>query len=168
MTESVLDEVFEKLYWDTRKELEERLTKVEAEPENKGLRLTLEKEARYSDVSRQMENLLGARFGFNPREVETSPISFWGLEKQPFELQLAVVKQRHIRFLRMMVETKAERNDIAYSTDEVWPEDWPHILERFNLGDAPYVSDMFLRYINHLRTYWKYEPSVGKPILARL
>ena len=164
-----VDEVFDKMYWDTRKELEERLAKVEAEPENKGLRLTSEEEAKYIDISRQMDALIGARFGFDPRPVpgETSPISFWDLEKRPQEFQLAVIKERHVKFLRMIVGLKAERNDIAYSTDEVWPEDWPRILERFDLGSASYVSDKFVRYVNFLRTNWKYKPSENKPALVR-
>ena len=43
-----MDAVFEKLYRDIRKELEERLVKVQAEPERKSLRLTPEQEAKYS------------------------------------------------------------------------------------------------------------------------
>lgn len=163
-----LDEIFDKLYRDTRKELEDKLAKVQAEPENKGLRLTTEEEARYSDISRKMESIIGAKYGFNSRAAEGTPISFWGLEKQPYDLQLAVVKERHIRFLRMIVEPKAERNDIAYSTDEVWPEDWPRILDRFNLGKEPYVTEVFKNYVNYLKAYWKYNPGSKKPALASL
>lgn len=162
-----LDTIREKLYWDTRKELEERLAKVRAEPENKNARLTPEEEAKYSQVSRQIENLISTKYGFNLRDVETSPISFWGLEKQPYELQLAVVKERHIRFLRMIVGPRAERSDITYSTDEVWPEDWPRILERFSLGNSFYSTEEFKRYVDILRGHWKYKPSERKPVLAR-
>jgi hypothetical protein len=161
-----LDSVYEKLYWDTRKELEERLAKVEAEPENKGLRLTAQDEAKYANVSKQMERILGARYGFNQRDVETSPISFWGLEKQPVELQLAVVKERHVRFLRMVVSPKAETNDITYSTDEVWPDDWVHILERFGLDPSPYATPAFANYVKFLRLHWKNSPGAMKPVLA--
>lgn len=162
-----LNEVFEKLYWNTRKELEERLAEVEAEPNNKNLRLSQEEEDRYSAVSRQMQNLISAKFGLNLRDLETSPISFWGLEKQAYELQLAVVKERHIRFLRMILGPKAERNDITYSTDEVWPEDWSLILERFNLGSGHYTTGAFEGYVDFLKTHWKYKPSERKPVLAR-
>src|SRR2546427_5400971 len=47
---SALDEIFERLYRDTRKELEERLTKVQEEPENKSLRLTPVEEKRFRQV----------------------------------------------------------------------------------------------------------------------
>jgi hypothetical protein len=114
-----------------------------------------------------MENLIGTKYGFNLRDVETSPISFWGLEKQPYELQLAVVKERHVRFLRMILGPKAERNDITYSTDEVWPEDWPHILERFSLGNSSYMTDGFNGYVDFLKTHWKYKPGERKPVLDR-
>jgi len=164
-----LDEVFEQLYHDTRRELEERLAKVQAEPGNKNLRLTSEEEARYAEISRQMDGLIGARFGFDPRPVPgvTSPISFWDLEKRPEEFQLAVVKERHIRFLRLLVGSKAEQSDVVYSSDEVWPEDWPRILKRFDLGYGPYVSGAFESYINRLKASWEYKPSDKKPLLAR-
>jgi hypothetical protein len=158
-----LDEVFEKLYRDTRKELEDRLTKVQAEPENKGLRLTPDEEMRYSEISRQMENLVGTKYGFSPR-AEGSPLSFWGLEKQPFELQLAVVKTLHISFLRMLVSPRAERNDIIYSGTEVWPDDWERILVRFKLSDKPVLDGSFKK---HLESHWKYHPGDRKPVLAQ-
>src|SRR2546426_3709460 len=47
---SALDEIFARLYRDTRKELEERLAKVEQEPENKSLRLTPEERQRYITI----------------------------------------------------------------------------------------------------------------------
>ena len=162
-----LDAVFEKLYWNARKELEEKLAKVQGEPGDKNLRTTTDEEARYADTSRQMESLIGTRYGFNQRDVENSPVSFWGLEKQPYELQLAVVKVRHIRFLRLIAGPKAEQSDIVYSTDEVWPSDWPRILERFNLGNAPYVSQEFNAYMDHLRPNWENRPGTRKPVLAR-
>jgi hypothetical protein len=162
-----LDELFDKLYWKAREELEGRLAKVEGEPENKSLRLSQEEEKRFAEISLQMESILGARYGFNHRDVEASPISFWGLEKQPLELQLAVVKERHIRFLRMIVEPKAETNDITYSTDEVWPDDWARILERFGLEQGPYTTPAFVNYVNYLRSHWKIAPGVRKPVLAR-
>ena len=162
-----LDAVFEKLYWDARKELEEKLVKVQIEPRNKNFRITMEEESRYADTSRQMESLIGTRYGSNQRDFENSPVSFWGLEKRPYELQLAVVKVRHIRFLRLIAGPKAEQSDIVYSTDEVWPEDWPRILERFNLGNAPYVTQEFNAYLDYLKPHWENKPGMRKPVLAR-
>ncbi|MDG6991415.1 MAG: hypothetical protein JRM99_08385 [Nitrososphaerota archaeon] len=162
-----MDAVFEKLYRNIRKELEERLVKVQAEPERKSLRLTPEQEAKYSQVSRQMESLIKSRHGFNAPNVENSPISFWGLEKQPYELQLAVVKERHVRFLRMIVGPKAETNDITYSTDEVWPDDWPRILERFSLDGNQYTTQSFINFVNYLRKHWTISPGEKKPVLAQ-
>lgn len=164
---TALDELFDKLYWNARKELEGRLARVQGEPENKSLRLSQEEEARFAEVSRQMENVICARYGFNQLDAENTPISFWGLEKQPEELQLAVVKIRHIRFLRLIVGPKAEQSDVVYSTDEVWPQDWPRILERFNLGNDPYIAEAFNSYVGFLKTHWEYKPGVKKPALAR-
>ena len=164
---SNLDELFEKLYWNTRRELEGMLSKVEAEPENKGLRLTPEEEASYSQISRQMESLIRSRYGFNSLDVENNPISFWGLEKRPYELQLAVVKERHIRFLRMIIGPKAETNDITYSTDEVWPEDWLRILERFDLDGSQYATQGYAGYVSYLKKHWTINPTEKRPALAR-
>jgi hypothetical protein len=158
-----VDTVFENLYRDTRKELEERLTRVQAEPENKSLRLTPEEETKYSQVSRQMENLISAKYGFAVRGEE-SPISFWGLEKQSYEVQLAVVKTLHISFLRMIVDATAERNDIVYSGTEVWPDDWDRILVRFKLSEEPVLTDKYRKY---LEANWKHRPGDKKPVLAR-
>jgi len=158
-----VDVVFEMLYRETRKELEERLMRVQAEPENKSLRLTPEEESKYSQVSRQMENLLGSKYGFAIRGEE-DPISFWGLEKQPYEVQLAVVKTLHISFLRMIVDPTAERNDIVYSGSEVWPDDWERILVHFKLLDGPILPDKYRRY---LEAHWKHRPGDKKPVLAR-
>ena len=164
---TALDELFDKLYWNARKELEWRLAKVQGEPENKSLRLSQEEDARFAGVSRQMENVIGTRYGFNQLDAENTPISFWRLEEQPEKLQLAVVKIRHIRFLRLIVGPKAEQSDIVYSTDEVWPQDWSRILERFGLGNDLYVTEAFNGYIDFLKTRWEYKPGVKKPALAR-
>ena len=161
-----LDEVFERLYKDSRKELEERLAIVQEQPENKSLRLTQAEEDKYIQASKQMEGILATEFGFDAR-AEDTPLSFWGLEKQPYQLQLGVIKTRHIRFLRMMVDPTAEKSDVVYSSDEVWPEDWSSILERFNLGSGPYTTSMFDSYVNYLKSHWKYQPGQRKPVVAR-
>ena len=160
-----LDEVFERLYKGSRKELEERLALVQEQPENKGLRLTQAEEEKYTQASKQMEGILAAKFEFDAR-AEDTPMSFWGLEKQPYQLQLGVIKTRHVRFLRLMVDPTAEKSDVVYSSDEVWPEDWPQILERFNLGSGPYTTKMFDSYVNYLKSHWKYRPGQRKPVLA--
>lgn len=158
-----MDEVFERLYRDARRELEDRLAKVQSEPKNRDLRLTPDEEKRYSEISRHMENLVGTKYGFSPR-AEDSPLSLWGLEKQPLELQLAVVKTLHISFLRMIVSPRAERNDIIYSGTEVWPDDWERILARFGLSDKPLLDGGFKKY---LESHWKYHPGERKPVLAQ-
>ena len=158
-----LDEIFEKLYRNARKELEEKLAKVESEPRNKSLRLTPEEEAKYSQISRQLENLLGNKYGFNPR-AENSPMSFWGLERQPHGLQVDVIKTLHISFLRVIVSPRAEMSDIAYSATEVWPEDWERILVKFKLSDGPFLTEEFKRY---LASHWTSHSGERKPVLAR-
>lgn len=157
-----LDEVFERLYHDTRKELEERLAKVQANPEDKSRRLTEEEEMRYSKVSREMEKILGVRFGFNPQE-EGNPISFWGLEKQPYELQVKVVMTQHILLLRILASPRVEASDVAFSGMEVWPEDWERILAKFSLSEGPFLSDEFKKY---LESHWTIRPGKRKPVLA--
>ena len=157
-----LDEDFERLYHDTRKELEERLAKVQANPEDKSRRLTPEEEMRYSKVSREMEKIIGVRFGLNPQE-EGNPISFWGLEKQPYDLQVKVVETLHILLLRILTSPRAEASDVAFSGAEVWPEDWERILVKFNLSEGPFLSDEFKK---HLESHWTIRPGKRKPVLA--
>ena len=133
-SKTAFDEMFEKMYTETRKELERRLTKVQANPEDKALRLNPEEQMQYSMTWNQMVSMLGSKYGFNPR-ADDSPLSFWGLENQPYELQLDVVKTLHILFLWGLVGPKAETEDIGYSSYEVWPDDWERILVRFRLAD---------------------------------
>lgn len=161
-----LDEVFEKLYRDTRKELEEKLAKIQAEPENMNLRLTAEEEVKYSQASRQLENLLGSKYSFNSRS-EDSPMSFWGLDKQPYNLQLDVVKALHVSFLRTITSPRAEKSDVVYSGTEVWPEDWSRILNHFGLDGGLYNSEDFAKFIQYLKANWKYTPGDRRPLLAR-
>ena len=158
-------EVFEKLYVEARRELEQRLAKVEEEPENKSLRLAPQEMKRYIDIRNRMTDLLGARTGLDVRG-DDSPVTFWGLEKQPFELQLDVIKIEHVHFLLYLVSQKAETEDIGYSSQQVWPEDWARILERFNLGNGPYVTEEFNRYIGYLKSHWKHQPGSRRPVLS--
>ena len=159
---NALDEVFERLYRDTRKELEEKLARIQENPLNLSLRLTPDEESRYGKVSVQMKNLAGSKHGFDPR-ADDNPISFWGLEKQPYELQLDVVKIRHIGFLRDITSPRAEIADAGLSSSEVWPENWEHILTRFNLSSGPILTCKFRSY---LESKWKNKPGARKPTLA--
>jgi hypothetical protein len=159
------DEVFERLYEDARKELEERLGKVEDQPENKDLRLTPEERQKYITIRNQMTNLIGAKLGANPDEGEPL-LTFWGLENRPREFQVGVVKTMHVDFLLGIVSPKAETEDVGYQARQVWPEDWPRILERFNLGNELYLSEKFNKYVNYLKTHWEYHPASRRPVLV--
>ena len=160
-----VDEVFERLYRDARQELEERLSRVEREPENRSLRLSPEERQKYIAMRNQMTYLAGVRHGVDP-EGDKPLLTFWGLEKQPFQLQLDVVKILHIDFLLGLVSPKAETEDIGYSTYQVWPQDWPRILERFNLGNGPYTTELFTNYVGYLKSHWKRYPSDRRPLLV--
>ena len=160
----VLNEVFERLYRDTRKELEERLAKVQEEPENKSLRLTPHEEEKCNQVYRQMRSIVGSKYGFDPDEPNYS-LGFFGLEKEPYDRQLDTVKTLHVWFLSEIVGPKAETADITYSAFEVWPEDWERIIIRFKLADRPFLAAKFKSY---LRSKWTHHEGNGKPALARL
>lgn len=160
---TTLDEVFERLYKDARKELEERLARVQHDPENKSLRLTPDEEERYASVSTQMEGIAGAKYEFNPRE-DAGPLSFWGLEKQPYDFQLDAIKIRHIEFLREIVGPRAETADIGYVGENVWPEDYERILVRFKLVDGPFLTEKFKSY---LKSKWTKSAGNRKPALAQ-
>jgi hypothetical protein len=160
-----LDEVFENLYRDTRNELEVRLARVEAEPENKGLRLTTEERQKYIAIRNQMTNLAGAIYGVNP-DGDEPLLTFWGLENRPRDLQIAVVKITHVDFLLGVVSPRAETEDVGYNAFQVWPQDWPRILKRFNLGDGPYTTEGFNSYIGYLKSHWTYSPAAKRPVLT--
>ncbi len=160
---AAIDEVFEKLYRDARKDLEERLARVQEEPENTSLRLNVEEEAKYAEVSRQMVNIVGAKHGFDPL-ADDNPVSLWGLENQPHKVQLDVVKIYYVKFLRRIIGPRAETADVIISTEEVWPEDWERLLIKFKLSDRSFLTDKFKRY---LESRWKYRPGANKPVLAR-
>ena len=160
-----LDVVFEGLYRETRKELEEKLSKVEEQPEDKSLRLTPEERQKYIAVRNQMTNLIGTKFGVNP-DGEEPLLTLWGLENRPHEFQVGIVKAMHIDFLLGIVGPKAETEDVGYQARQVWPGDWPRILERFNLGNELYTSERFGRYVNYLKVHWEYQPGSKRPALV--
>lgn len=160
-----LDEVFEKLYWSTRTELEERLAKVEAEPNNKKLRLTPEERQRCIAQRNQMIQLAAAELGVEP-ESDQFLLTFRGLDKQTRQWQSLVVKILHIQFLLGLVSLNAESADIAYETWQAWPEDWSIILERFGLDNSQYRTELFASYVGYLRPYWNHFPKGPKPVLV--
>lgn len=161
---TALNEVFESMYRETRKELEERLAKIQEEPENKNLRLTQGEQEKYHQVWVQMTNILGIKYGFDPWADDSRPIMFTGLEKEPYQVQLDFIKTMHIDFLREIVGPKAETADIGYTVEDVWPEDWERILVRFKLADGPFLSEKFK---NYLRLKWTHPRGQRTPILAR-
>ena len=163
-SQAKLDEVFERLYRETRKELEERLIPVEDQPESKTLRLTPEERQKYIAIRNQMMSLITSEYGIDP-ETE-SLFSFWGLENRPYELQTGVVKILHIDFLLGIVSPKAETEDVGYQAIQVWPQDWPGILGRFDLGNELYVSPKFGHYVDYLKSHWEYSPSSRRPVLV--
>ncbi len=159
---AALDDIFERLYKETSSELEERLAKVQEEPENLSLRLNDVEEKKYGPVFGQMVDIIGYKHGIDPLDFD-SPVSMWGLEKQPYELQLEVIEAFYISFLHELVGRKAETADIGYTATGVWPEDWERILIRFKLKDGPFLTEKFK---NYLRSKWKKPESSKKPVLA--
>src|SRR3989441_12343246 len=160
---SALDEIFERLYRDTRKELEERLTKVQEEPENKSLRLTPVEEKRFRQVWKQMRRIEGATYEFCPTAPGNS-LRFLDLEKEPYGRQLDTIKTLHIAFLHDLVSPRAEIADIGCTTEDIWPEDWERILIRFKLTGGPFLRAKFKDY---LKSKWTHQRGQKMPILAQ-
>ena len=146
----LLTDVFEKLYWGTRRELEERLAEVSEEPENMSLRLTEEEEERYNQIRRQMRLMVGVKFGFDT-DAPGNSLGFFGLEKEPYERQFDTIKVMHLKFLQYLASPRAEITDISYSIENVWPDDWERVLVRFKLADGPFLSE---KYMGYLKTKW--------------
>ncbi len=161
---TALDEVFERIYESARNTLEERLEKIQVEPENKNLRLTSDEQKKYHQVWVQMRNIVGAKYGFDPSAEDSRPIMFTGLEKEPYEMQLDFIKTMHIDFLREIVGPKAETADIGYTVEDVWLEDWERVLVRFKLADGSFLTEKFKSY---LRSKWTHPRGQRTPILAR-
>ncbi len=160
---TALDEVFEKLYWGTRKELEERLARVQEEPANKSLRLTPHEEQRYGRIRKQMTDIVGAKYGFDHRAPGNS-LSFFGLEKESYERQLDTIKTLHTEFLQYLVSPRAEIADIGYTTEDVWPDDWERVLVRFKLANGQFLKEKFKSY---LKSKWTHPRGNRTPVLAR-
>ena len=163
-----LDEALERLYRDTRKELEERLDRIDNEPENMSLRLTEEEFQRFARTRNQMYDIIAAKYHFDPYAPGNS-IGFVGLDNQPREKQLDELKSLHVNFLLYLSARRAESNDVAYETADVWPEEWDIILPRFGLSDSgPLPTERWKNYLAYLRPKWtRYQKGNKTPTLAR-
>ena len=163
-----LDDVLQRLYLDARKELEERLDTIDKEPEDMSLRLTEEEFQTFVKVRNQMYDIIGAKHHFDPYAPGNS-IGFVGLDGQPHEKQVDELKSLHINFLLYLATKKAESNDVAYETADVWPEEWNIILPRFGLlGAAPLPTERWKNYLAYLRPKWThYQKGNKTPALAR-
>ena len=171
VTSGGLDEVFEKLYRESRKELEERLDRINKEPENKNLRLSEDEFQRYVGLRTQMWNLMGAKYHFDLADPSRSDSHLWltGLENEPQERQLDTVKSLHINFLIYLAREKAELNDGTYEGDDVWPEEWDVLLRRFGLSDGSLLpTERWQNHLTYLRPKWtRYRKGSKTPVLAR-
>lgn len=159
---TALDEVFERLYRETRKELEERLAKVMEEPENMSLRLTPDEEERLDPVFGQMMRIIRAKHSID-EDDPSYPLATWSLHEQPFETQLEVVKAWHIAYLTEFVGPRAETADIGYTSTGIWPQDMEHILIHYKLTEGPFLTAGFK---NHLKSKWKRPENKRKPVIA--
>ena len=163
-----LDQVLERLYLDARKELEERLDRINKEPENTGIRLTDEEFQKFVKVRNQMYDIIGVKHHFDPYAPGNS-IGFVGLDGQPHEKQVDELKSLHINFLLYLATKKAESNDVAYETADVWPEEWDIILPRFGLSGVSLLpTERWKNYLAYLRPKWIHFQKGNKtPALAR-
>ena len=163
-----LDDALQRLYLDARKELEERLDRINKEPEDMSLRLTEEEFQTFVKVRNQMYDIIGAKHHFDPYAPGNS-IGFVGLDGQPHEKQMDELKSLHINFLLYLATKKAESNDVAYETADVWPEEWDIILPRFGLsGAASLPTERWKSYLAYLRPKWThYQKGNKTPALAR-
>ncbi|MDG6920938.1 MAG: hypothetical protein JRN59_05355 [Nitrososphaerota archaeon] len=163
-----LDDALQRLYLDARKELEERLDRINKEPENTGLRLTDEEFQKLVKIRDQMYDVIGAKHHFDPYSPGNS-IGFVGLDNQPSERQLDELKSLYVNFLLYLADKKAESNDVLYKTADVWPEEWDVILPRFGLSAAaPLPTDRWKDYLAYLRPKWtRFQKGNKTPAFAR-
>jgi hypothetical protein len=163
-----LDQAFEKLYRDAWKDLEERLDRINKEPEDRSLRLSRVECERYIQIRGQMRQIMNAKYKLNPNKPSDTPM-FLGLERKPQDRQLDTIKILHIDFLRFLAEERAELNDVAYKTEDVWPEEWDIALTRFALSqETPPPTERWKNYLAYLRPKWtRYVKGNKTPVLAR-
>ena len=163
-----LDEVLERLYLDARKELEERLDRINKEPENMSLRLTELEFQRFVNVRNQMWDIIAAKYHID-LSAPGGYIGFVGLDTEPHAKQLDELRSLYVNFLIYLATQKAETNDVLYSTADVWPEEWDVILPRFGLSDGGLLpSERWKEYLAYLRPRWsRYQKGNKTPALAR-
>lgn len=159
---TALDEVFDKIYRQARKELEENLSKVMEEPENKSLRLSSDDEERYAQVFGQMMNMIRAKHSINGDDFN-DPLTTWRLHEQPYEVQLEAIKAYHIMFLHEIAGLRAETADIGYTDTGIWPDDMERILVHFKLIEGPFLN---VQYKDYLKSKWKRPENKRKPVIA--
>jgi len=162
-TAAELDKVFKRLYVETRRELEEKLAKVQEAPENMSLRLTADETKKYYGIWEQMTNLVGSKYGFDPWVPENT-LGFLGLENEPYERQVDTIKTLHVFYLIDLAGPKAETADVRYAIDDVWPEDMERVLIRFGLADQPFLTGKFKSY---LKSKWTRQKGNKTPPLVR-
>lgn len=163
-----LDTVLQRLFLDARKELEERLDRINKEPENMSLRLTEEEFQRFANFRNQMWDIIGAKYHFDPYSPGSS-IGFFGLEDKPHDRQVDAIKSLYINFLLYLATEKAETNDVIYETADVWPEEWDVILRRFGVeGEGLLPTERWKVYLTYLRPKWtRYHKGNKTPAFAR-
>ena len=163
-----LDDILERLYRDARKELEERLDRINKERSYASLRLTDDEFQRFVRTRNQMYDIIAAKYHFDPYAPGNS-IGFVGLDTQPPDKQLDELKSLHINFLLYLATKRAESNDAAYETADVWPEEWDVILARFGLSDGGLPpTKRWREYIAYLRPKWTHFQKGNKtPAFAR-
>ena len=163
-----LDEVLQRLYLDARKELEERLDRINKEPGDMSLRLTEEEFQRFVSIRNQMWDVIAAKYHID-LSAPGNYIGFVGLDTEPHAKQLDELESLHVNFLTYLATQKAETNDVLYATADVWPEEWDVILPRFGLSDGgPLPSERWKEYLAYLRPRWnRYQKGSKTPALAR-
>ncbi len=163
-----LDEVLERLYQDARKELEERLDRINTKPGDMSLRLTEEEFQRLVSIRNRMWDVIAAKYHID-LSAPGNYIGFVGLDNEPHAKQLDELKSLYINFLTYLATQKAETNDVLYATADVWPEEWDVIQPRFGLSDGgPLPSERWKEYLAYLRPKWnRYQKGTKTPALAR-
>jgi hypothetical protein len=157
-----LDEVFERLYKETRDELEQRLNRVMEQSRNKSLRLTPEEEKRYGEVFAQMMRMIRTKHGIDEEDPEDR-LTTWSLHEQPYDLQLEFIKAMHVSFLNEVAGPRAETADIGYTATGIWPEDMEHVLAHYKLINGPFLTAEFKAY---LQSNWKRPENKRKPVIT--
>lgn len=159
-----LDEIFESLYRETKKELEEKLDRINKEPEKMSLRLTKDEFNRFTQTRNQLWNIMGAKYGFDPYASGRNEFSFLGLDTKTPNRQLDTVKVRYVDFLKFLASERSDLEDVAYAIDDVWPEEWDKLFTHFNLGEGLAPTERWKSYFSALRPKWTHQPKGSKTV----